>query len=69
MAFERVHSEKIVADLSDDYTGFAGYYSTHWPEPGPPFTREGLAYFRRGALHYMASSGTTGYFRNPTKVG
>lgn len=69
MAFERVHTEMIVADLTDDYTAFTGHYSAHWPQPGPPFTREGLAYFRRGALHYMASSGTTGYFPNPSRVG
>ncbi|WP_298598381.1 family 43 glycosylhydrolase [uncultured Sphingorhabdus sp.] len=69
MAFERVHSEMIVADLDDSYTGLTGFYSTHWPYPGPPHTREGLAYFRRGEKHYMASSGTTGYFPNPSKVG
>ncbi|MEO6092809.1 MAG: family 43 glycosylhydrolase [Novosphingobium sp.] len=68
MFFERVHTEMIVADLTDDYTGFTGYYSTHLPRPGPPETREGLAYFRRGSKHYIASSGTTGYFPNPSEV-
>ncbi len=29
--FERVHSEMICADLTDDYTGLTGYYSTHFP--------------------------------------
>ena len=68
MAFERVHSEMIVADLNNEYTGFTGYYSTHLPRPGPPHTREGLAYFHRGDRHFMASSGTTGYFPNPSEV-
>ena len=68
MVFERVHTETIVADLDDDYTGVAGQYSTHLPRPGPPHTREGLAYFRRGDKHYLASSGTTGYFPNPSEV-
>ena len=30
MYFERVHSEMICADLTDDYLGFTGYYSTHF---------------------------------------
>lgn len=68
MYFERVHSEMICADLSDDYTGFSGYYSTHMPRPGPPSVREGPAYFRRGDKHYLATSGTTGYFPNPSEV-
>ena len=29
--FERVHSELICADLTDDYTDVTGYYSTHFP--------------------------------------
>ena len=35
--FERVHSETIIADLTDDYTDVTGYYSSHFPHPGPPF--------------------------------
>ena len=68
MYFERAHSEMICADLTPDYTDFTGYYSTHFPRPGPPFVREGLAYFRRGAKHYITSSGTTGYFPNPSEI-
>ena len=48
MFFERVHSEMICADLTDDYTDFTGYYSTHFAGKAPPFVREGPAYFRRG---------------------
>lgn len=68
MAFERVHTGMIVADLTDEYTGFTGYFTTHLPQSGAPFTREGLSYFRRRARHYIISSGTTGYFPNPTRV-
>lgn len=68
MYFERVHSEMICADLDQDYSNFSGYYSTHLPRPGPPMVREGLSYFRRGAKHYIASSGTTGYFPNPSEI-
>lgn len=68
MYFERVHSELICADLTADYTDVTGYYSTHFPRPGPPLVREGPAYFRRGAKHYLATSGTTGYFPNPSEI-
>jgi hypothetical protein len=66
--FERVHSELICADLTDDYTGVTGYYSTHFPRPHPPYVREAPAYFRRGRMHYLFTSGTTGYFPNPSEA-
>ncbi|NLF31795.1 MAG: family 43 glycosylhydrolase [Planctomycetes bacterium] len=66
--FERVHSELIWADLTDDYTGVTGYYSTHFPRTNPPFVREAPAYFRRGRLHYLFTSGTTGYYPNRSEV-
>lgn len=68
MYFSRAHSELICADLTEDYTDFTGYYSTHFPQPGPPFVREGIAYFKYRDRHYLASSGTTGYFPNPSEV-
>jgi hypothetical protein len=67
MYFERVHSELISADLTDDYTDFTGYYSTHFPHPGPPSVREGPAYFKWNGKHYLATSGTTSYFPNPSE--
>lgn len=66
--FERVHSELICADLTADYRGVTGYYSTHFPRPYPPFVREAPAYFRRGAKHYLLTSGTTGYYPNPSEA-
>lgn len=68
MYFERVHSEMICADLTEDYINLTGYYSTHFPSAGPPMVREGPAYFRRKGKHYLATSGTTSYFPNPSEV-
>ena len=66
--FERVHSETICADLTDDYTDVTGYYSTHFPLPGPPYVREATAHFIHKGKHYLLTSGTTGYLPNPSQL-
>lgn len=66
--FERVHSELICADLTEDYTDVTGYYSTHFPRPYPPYVREAPAHFVRGGHHYLITSGTTGYLPNPSEA-
>lgn len=66
--FERVHSETICADLTEDYTDVTGYYSTHFPLGTPPYVREATAHFYRKGLHYLLTSGTTGYFPNPSEI-
>ncbi len=67
--FERVHSETICADLTEDYTDVTGYYSTHFPHhEGPPYVREATAHFYRKGKHYLLTSGTTGYLPNPSEV-
>lgn len=67
--FERVHSETICADLTEDYTDVTGYYSTHFPHHiGPPFVREATAHFLRRGKHYLITSGTTGYKPNPSEI-
>lgn len=67
--FERVHSETICADLTEDYTDVTGYYSTHFPHhEGPPRVREATAHFYRKGKHYLVTSGTTGYLPNPSQV-
>ena len=66
--FERVHSETICADLTDDYTDVSGYYSTHFPRKHPPYVREATAHFVRDGMHYLLTSGTTGYLPNPSEV-
>lgn len=65
--FERVHSELICADLTEDYTNVTGYYSTHFPRVSPPDVREAPAHFRRKNKHYLITSGTTGYLPNPSE--
>ena len=66
--FERVHSETICADLTEDYTDVTGYYSTHFPHPHPPYVREATAHFYRKGKHYLVTSGTTGYLPNPSEI-
>lgn len=66
--FERVHSETICADLTEDYTDVTGYYSTHFPHSGPPYVREATAHFLRKGKHYLITSGTTGYLPNPSET-
>jgi hypothetical protein len=66
--FERVHSELICADLTDDCTDVTGYYSTHFTFGVPPYVREAPAYFCRRGLHYLITSGTTGYVPNESAV-
>lgn len=66
--FERVHSELICADLTEDYTDVTGYYSAHFPRKCPPFVREAPAHFMRKGRHYLITSGTTGYFPNPSEA-
>jgi hypothetical protein len=66
--FERVHSDIICADLTDDYTGCTGEFSTHFLQPAPPLVREAPAWFRRNGKHYLATSGTTHYFPNPSEI-
>lgn len=66
--FEKPHTEMLCAELNDEYTGFTGLVSSHLQYPYPPFVREAPAYFTRGNRKFLFTSGTTGYFPNPTKV-
>ena len=66
--FERVHSEIICADLTDDYTNVTGCYSTHFPRLYPPYVREAPAHFVREGKHYLLTSGTTAYLPNPSEA-
>ncbi len=66
--FERVHSDLICADLDADYTNVTGNYTTHFPRGCPPFVREAPAHFERAGIHYLVTSGTTGYYPNPSEV-
>jgi hypothetical protein len=66
--FERVHRELVCADLTDDYTDVTGTFTTHFPHPHPPYVREAPAHFTRNGVHHLITSGTTGYFPNPSEI-
>ncbi|NYI60262.1 family 43 glycosylhydrolase [Cellulomonas soli] len=66
--FEKVHTDLVCAELTDDYTDVSGAHTLHFPHPGPPFTREAPAHFERDGRHYLVTSSTTGYFPNPSEI-
>jgi len=66
--FERVHSDLIVADLTEDLTGVTGHYSSHFPHDAPPDVREAPSFFRRGDDLYLVTSGTSWYYPNQSQV-
>lgn len=68
IVYENPHSEMICQTLTDDYTGFTGELSRHLPRKCPPFTREAPAFFRRGERKFLLTSGTTGYYPNPSQT-
>ncbi len=65
---DRVHTEVVIADLTDDYLNVTGYYSSHFPHLEPPLAREAPCFFKKDDNYYVISSGTTGYNPNPTEV-
>jgi len=66
--FERVHSDMICMDLTDDYLDVTLNYSVHFPRKCPPFVREAPAVFKHGNMYYIYTSGTTAKFPNPSEV-
>ncbi len=66
--FEHCHTEMICADLTDDYLGITGKYSSHFGIKLPPYTREAPGFFTHEGKKYIITSGTTGYFPNPSEA-
>lgn len=66
--FEKVHTEIICTELSEDYLDVTDKYTSHFPKPYPPYVREAPAHFMRNGKHYLITSGTTGYSPNPSEV-
>ena len=66
--FDRPHFEVVTATLSDTYTEVTGEFSAHYTNLHPPFSREAPTYFRHDGRHYLLTSGTSGYYPNPSKV-
>lgn len=63
--FEKVHSEMICARLTPDHLDVEEGVR-FLERPHPPFVREAPAHFARENTHYLITSGTTGYFPNPS---
>ena len=66
--FERPHFQLICATLTDDYTAVTEEYSVHYDNLLPPLTREAPTFFERNGKKYLITSGTSGYYPNPSKV-
>ena len=66
--FERPHFQLVCATLSDDYTAVEGKYSIHFDGLLPPLTREAPTFFERNGKKYLFTSGTSGYYPNPSRV-
>lgn len=66
LVFGKVHTEIVIADLTEDYLDLTGKYTTHLHFYGPPIAREAPAVFKRDGEYYMITSGTTGYYPNPS---
>nr|WP_304971690.1 family 43 glycosylhydrolase [uncultured Schaedlerella sp.] len=65
---QKPHTCIYVAELNEDYTDAAGTYTEHFPHTAPPQAREAPAHFIRNGLHYLITSGTTGYYSNPSEA-
>lgn len=68
IVFERVHSDMIVMDLTDDYLDVTDNYTVHYERPYPPYVREAPAVFFRKGKGYVITSGTSGKMPNPSEV-
>ena len=68
IVFERVHSDMIVMDLTDDYLGTTINFSVHLPRKCPPYVREAPAVFTRNGVNYAFTSGTTAKFPNASET-
>jgi hypothetical protein len=65
---ERPHYEMICSTLADDFTSVTEEYSPHFSGRLPPDTREAPVHFMRNGKHYLFTSGTSGYYPNPSLV-
>ena len=67
--FNKPHTEIICAELTEDFTALTGNYHSILEHPeSVPYARESPAYFEKDGKHYLITSGTTGFFPNPSEV-
>lgn len=62
------HTFIYSAELNEDYTDVRGSFWKHFVHAGPPDAREAPAHFVRKGRHYLITSGTTGYYPNPSEA-
>lgn len=68
IVYENPHSETICRELTEDYANLTDNYASHLPAECPPYVREAPAYFERRGRRYLLTSGTTGYYPNPSRL-
>lgn len=64
---QKPHTTIYVVQLNDSYTDVEGPYKEYFPKVAPPDAREAPAHFFRQGKHYLITSGTTGYYPNPSE--
>ena len=62
--FEKVHTDLVSRGPDRRLHGCHGRALAPLPAPESPFTREAPAHFERDGVHYLVTSGSTGYFPN-----
>lgn len=60
------HHLMAARELSDDFMHFEEKVSTRLEKPRPPMVREAPCYFEHDDRKFVITSGTSGYFPNPT---
>lgn len=65
---QKPHSCIYCAELNDAYTDAKGEYSEHFYHTAPPEAREAPACFMREGKCFIITSGTTGYYPNPSEA-
>lgn len=68
VVYENPHTALICQELTDDYLDLKSVSSRHLEAECPPFVREAPAYFTRGGRDFLLTSGTTGYYPNPSEI-
>ena len=62
------HKDLLSMKLSDDYMDVVGEATYHYKDIKPPFTREGVACFKKDNRYYLLTSGMMGYVPNPSEI-
>ncbi len=66
--FEADHTQVLVSRLNASYTDTAGSPAVIYENLRPPLMREAPACFQRNGLHYLITSGMSGYVPNPSET-